>query len=590
MEKHETKGTNLQLEVLDPEEQSQSKLLGKWTSASYSTSEEMLEVISRVASGRFKWKIHASHYFDEAISFAKWGWNCKRLKRCKIKCSSDKNCSFEVNIKLNPETSKYIFLTTDELKIVKYLGVADSGIAAADVALHRNFPCTLFDKILVKRIMKKAKEVVDASEDNNIKKLITCGKRCLERGGRFNLTWDYPKEGKAILNGVSFQEDLHNKLKKIYGDSIQVDTTHGVSRYRLVAMFPCGIDCFRTTINLGCSMMESEASKDVVKGLKLLGLQDAKVIMTDGSKALEAAVEELGASQVICKTNFVATFKIAAFGLKGIKYKIYMQLGAYEVVTYHENNVDKYMEKTLKKNKDLIREDKDFSKEADEMFTKELKLMGACWIAEELSSRKFIVSDSNMRVKMKHVLEVVEREGVKLQSCTCETWTNQSFPCRYYARYCDRKRIKYMDIDHLPARWRYQEHPLLKQALREMERKVDGPRECIKFKVKVPPVNAAYIPRKPEAKYSKLLAACKALCEEAKSSNEGWKKSHAAVLKMTAALRENPDGDFGDLDEVSEEIGIMFESPRKRVKRRKGKEEKSVTPLDFSQLTFLTDE
>eukprot|EP00924_Labyrinthula_sp_SR-Ha-C_P011996 snap_masked-scaffold_26-processed-gene-1.8-mRNA-1 protein AED:1.00 eAED:1.00 QI:0/-1/0/0/-1/1/1/0/81 len=81
MEKHETKGTNLQLEVLDPEEQSQSKLLGKWTSATYSTSEEMLEVISRVASVRFKWKIRASHYFDEAISFAKWGWNCKRLKR-----------------------------------------------------------------------------------------------------------------------------------------------------------------------------------------------------------------------------------------------------------------------------------------------------------------------------------------------------------------------------------------------------------------------------------------------------------------------------------------------------------------------------
>eukprot|EP00924_Labyrinthula_sp_SR-Ha-C_P011997 snap_masked-scaffold_26-processed-gene-1.10-mRNA-1 protein AED:1.00 eAED:1.00 QI:0/-1/0/0/-1/1/1/0/78 len=78
-----------------------------------------------------------------------------------------------------------------------------------------------------------------------------------------------------------------------------------------------------------------------------------------------------------------------------------------------------------------------------------------------------------------------------------------------------------MDIDHLPARWRYQEHPLLKQALREMGREVDGPRGCIEFTVKAPPVSAAYIPRKPEAKYSKLLTACKALCEEANSSNEG---------------------------------------------------------------------
>eukprot|EP00924_Labyrinthula_sp_SR-Ha-C_P007961 augustus_masked-scaffold_41-processed-gene-1.45-mRNA-1 protein AED:1.00 eAED:1.00 QI:0/0/0/0/1/1/3/0/622 len=593
----------------------------------------MLEVVSRLASGRFKWKIRASHYFDEVISIAKWGWNCKRLKRCKIKCSSDKNCSFEVNIKLNLETSKYIFLTTEELKMIKHLGVTDSGIAAADVALHRNFPGTLFDKELVKRIMKKAKEGVDASEENNIKKLITCGKRCLERGGRFDLTWDYLKEGKAVLNGVSFQEDLQNKLKKIYGDSIQVDSTHGMSRYRLVAMFPCGIDYFRKTINFGhhdrweqnsgsscgggrgisCSLQETlscdlelsniwpkrDEKNKIYKQLgrcshwnlfrrKRLDQLIENILVVYPEEPQQVALKKLRKKNKVCweMTRKLPTFshsatqRVESFHsvIKGNgSLKITLKTWSLdEVVTYHENNVDKYMERTLKKIKDLIRKDKDFPKEADEMFTKELKLMGACWIVEELSSRKFIVSDSNMRIKMKHVMEVVEREGVKLQSCTCETWTNLRFPCRHYARYCDRKRIQYMDIDHLPARWRYQEHPLFKQALREMGREVDGPRGCIEFKVKVPPLNAAYIPRKPEAKYSKLLTACKALYEEAKSSNEGWKKSYAAVLQMTAALRENPDGDFGDLDEVSEESGIMFESPRKRIKRRKGNGETSL--------------
>eukprot|EP00924_Labyrinthula_sp_SR-Ha-C_P016194 snap_masked-scaffold_4-processed-gene-21.48-mRNA-1 protein AED:1.00 eAED:1.00 QI:0/-1/0/0/-1/1/1/0/232 len=196
------KRENLQPKVSSPEKEETVETLKKYTAASYSTSEEIMELISTVATGSFKWKIHASHYYDEAMSFAKWGWNCKRLRRCKIKCSSDKNCSFDVNIKLNLETSKYIFvvnnenhcnhevkalrnikkyaqqLTTEELKMIKYLGVADSRIAAVDVALHRNFPGTLFDKELVRRIMKKAKEGVDASEDNNIKKLITCGKRC----------------------------------------------------------------------------------------------------------------------------------------------------------------------------------------------------------------------------------------------------------------------------------------------------------------------------------------------------------------------------------------------------------------------------
>eukprot|EP00924_Labyrinthula_sp_SR-Ha-C_P006924 snap_masked-scaffold_8-processed-gene-4.29-mRNA-1 protein AED:1.00 eAED:1.00 QI:0/-1/0/0/-1/1/1/0/75 len=65
--------------------------------------------------------------------------------------------------------------------------------------------------------MKKAKEAVDTSEDNNIKKLITCGKICLERGGRFELTWNYPKEGNTILNGLISQENLQNDLRKYTG-------------------------------------------------------------------------------------------------------------------------------------------------------------------------------------------------------------------------------------------------------------------------------------------------------------------------------------------------------------------------------------
>eukprot|EP00924_Labyrinthula_sp_SR-Ha-C_P011506 snap_masked-scaffold_46-processed-gene-1.59-mRNA-1 protein AED:1.00 eAED:1.00 QI:0/0/0/0/1/1/2/0/165 len=164
--------------------------------------------------------------------------------------------------------------------------------------------------------------------------------------------------------------------------------------------------------------MESEASKDVVKGLKLLGLKDVKVAMTHGSKFLETAVEELGASHVLYRKHYLATLNSATSGLKEMKkIKFTSSLGDVltgifseekehdqlienmlieypeaaqqvalkkikenkknvaqrvksfhsatkvngslksslktwtldEVVTYHENNVDKYMERTLKK-------------------------------------------------------------------------------------------------------------------------------------------------------------------------------------------------------------------------------------------------
>eukprot|EP00924_Labyrinthula_sp_SR-Ha-C_P001560 snap_masked-scaffold_18-processed-gene-1.29-mRNA-1 protein AED:1.00 eAED:1.00 QI:0/0/0/0/1/1/2/0/68 len=67
--------------------------------------------------------------------------------------------------------------------MIKHLAVAYSGIAAADVALHRS----LFIKKQVKRIVTKATEGVDSKKNNNFKKEFTCGKKCLEGDRRFDL-------------------------------------------------------------------------------------------------------------------------------------------------------------------------------------------------------------------------------------------------------------------------------------------------------------------------------------------------------------------------------------------------------------------
>eukprot|EP00924_Labyrinthula_sp_SR-Ha-C_P010531 snap_masked-scaffold_70-processed-gene-0.79-mRNA-1 protein AED:1.00 eAED:1.00 QI:0/0/0/0/1/1/3/0/230 len=224
MQKDETNGIKLKPDVLDPEEQSKSEVFENWTSATYSTLEKMLEVINLPVVA-----LRGEFVFVTTLTRKSALLNGVGTEKDLRDCSLDKKCSFDVNIKHDLETFKYIFvvinknhcnhkekalgkitkyaqkLTAEELKRIKQFGAADSGIAAADVALYGNFPGTFFDKILVKQTVEKAKEGVDTGEDNNIKKLITCGKRCLERGGNFDLTWGYPKEGKVMLNGVSFQ-------------------------------------------------------------------------------------------------------------------------------------------------------------------------------------------------------------------------------------------------------------------------------------------------------------------------------------------------------------------------------------------------
>eukprot|EP00924_Labyrinthula_sp_SR-Ha-C_P012416 snap_masked-scaffold_10-processed-gene-5.50-mRNA-1 protein AED:1.00 eAED:1.00 QI:0/-1/0/0/-1/1/1/0/117 len=101
------------------------------------------------------------------------------LRRCKLKCASSKNCTFELNFKFDLKLGKYIFqvkcleytghevqvkknerkflsdLKPAELRMLKYLGVADTPLTSVEVAPHRKFPGIYFDKTLILRQLKR---------------------------------------------------------------------------------------------------------------------------------------------------------------------------------------------------------------------------------------------------------------------------------------------------------------------------------------------------------------------------------------------------------------------------------------------------
>eukprot|EP00924_Labyrinthula_sp_SR-Ha-C_P001563 snap_masked-scaffold_18-processed-gene-1.30-mRNA-1 protein AED:1.00 eAED:1.00 QI:0/-1/0/0/-1/1/1/0/59 len=59
--------------------------------------------------------------------------------------------------------------------------------------------------------------------------------------------------------------------------------------------------------------MECELSTDVIKGLNIRDLDNAEIIMADGSNQLEDAVEIISVSHVLCKKNWLATLDSVAF-------------------------------------------------------------------------------------------------------------------------------------------------------------------------------------------------------------------------------------------------------------------------------------
>eukprot|EP00924_Labyrinthula_sp_SR-Ha-C_P000287 snap_masked-scaffold_25-processed-gene-2.37-mRNA-1 protein AED:1.00 eAED:1.00 QI:0/-1/0/0/-1/1/1/0/71 len=71
--------------------------------------------------------------------------------------------------------------------MLKNLGVVDTLLTSVEVALHREFPGIYFDKHLLKRQLKKAREERRVSEDTNIQILIKTSKRYLSNGGNFEL-------------------------------------------------------------------------------------------------------------------------------------------------------------------------------------------------------------------------------------------------------------------------------------------------------------------------------------------------------------------------------------------------------------------
>eukprot|EP00924_Labyrinthula_sp_SR-Ha-C_P008686 snap_masked-scaffold_37-processed-gene-2.65-mRNA-1 protein AED:1.00 eAED:1.00 QI:0/0/0/0/1/1/2/0/196 len=196
--------------------------------------------------------------------------------------------------------------------------------------------------------------------------------------------------------------------------------------------------------------------------------------------------------------------------------------------------------------------------------------MHCCWIQQEPEPNKNTSSNSK---KFKN--DVVPK-------FTCATWQDHHLPCRHFARVYDKRREEFINPGNLLPRWRYKEHPLYQVALKELGRVKTSETKGIEFKVKVADLEMKAVPKSAEAKYSRLLAECKLLAEEAKHSDEGWRKVFATVRKMRRALQNNTDGNFAQLQGVSDDTVVTFESPRKRSRKPSTTQVVRPSRLDFS--------
>eukprot|EP00924_Labyrinthula_sp_SR-Ha-C_P014898 snap_masked-scaffold_9-processed-gene-1.18-mRNA-1 protein AED:1.00 eAED:1.00 QI:0/0/0/0/1/1/2/0/175 len=150
------------------------------------------------------------------------------------------------------------------------------------------------------------------------------GQKCLAKGGRFEMYFANEENGRPTLKGLSFQTKLRKEFVDLYPDLVQIDTTHGLSKYIIMSMFPMGVDCFMKTVNFGCSLMQTENNVDVTRNPTDFELKKMKVIMSDGALALANSAQDLGAVHVRCVKHLFSSFLFEAKRLHGVDFKTFM--------------------------------------------------------------------------------------------------------------------------------------------------------------------------------------------------------------------------------------------------------------------------
>eukprot|EP00924_Labyrinthula_sp_SR-Ha-C_P015287 snap_masked-scaffold_9-processed-gene-13.35-mRNA-1 protein AED:1.00 eAED:1.00 QI:0/0/0/0/1/1/2/0/172 len=164
-----------------------------------------------------------------------------------------------------------------------HLGMTDIRICAADAALYDNYPGKLLDNEPVKVITEETKQQDKSSEDTNVWRLTSCDKWYLCRGDTFNLCYAVPKKPKRRQKG-SINKRSYKAIQKIL----------------------MSIDNY-----MSCLKMVHESRVEVVRELKLLGLNKTVVTLTNGIMALDITLGEAGAIHVLCRKHCLPTIRTA---------------------------------------------------------------------------------------------------------------------------------------------------------------------------------------------------------------------------------------------------------------------------------------
>ena len=195
-------------------------------------------------------------------------------------------------------------LSPEKKHLIRSFG--PSGLSGHHVKLFlsQKYPSLHFDSELLCRQLRLGRDEFRGGLQSNLSQVFQLGLDNIKSGGSFQMYHDDGTENLS-LSGLVFQTSGQKKMLGIYGDLVQIDSTHKLSKYILKTSLPLGIDCLGKSIVFGIQFYTSESELHVKKGMEVMGINKrGSTLMSDGAAAFENAAKEYGMNQIRCLKHF----------------------------------------------------------------------------------------------------------------------------------------------------------------------------------------------------------------------------------------------------------------------------------------------
>lgn len=210
-----------------------------------------------------------------------------------------------------------------EVAFVRKVGQWRLSFREAEDIIRKEFPTRSFNKELLRRELRTSREHFYGKDAHRIDSLFALARTIQQEGGTFDVD---ANEFTHRIETVTVQSASMIPYAETYDDFVVIDGTHGLNKYKLIAIILVVVDALGFSMPAGFSLNQSENNEVVKTTLEKSRLASpGKTLMSDGAQAFASIAEQLRMLHILCAYHYQQT-SMEVKGLSGGDRNLFMSV------------------------------------------------------------------------------------------------------------------------------------------------------------------------------------------------------------------------------------------------------------------------